>query len=86
MDCARIKEMLSEYMDGTLDESSRPRVEDHLSTCKACKEEYEALKAMVHELSSLEPVEAPEDFLRQVHERIGRESGLQRFIKALFIP
>ncbi len=86
MECTRIKERLSEYVDGMLDAQTEARVEEHLSTCQPCKEELATLKALVKELSALESVGAPKDFLDQVHERIEPRFSLGKIIRTLFVP
>ena len=86
MECARIKELLSEYIDGTLDAQARAVVENHVATCKSCKEELASLSALVEELGSLEPVKAPEDFLEKIHERMESRFGFDRIVRKLFMP
>jgi len=65
MECAGVKKLLSEYIDGSLDAQAGAAVKDHVSTCKGCKEELASLSAMVEALGSLEPVKAPADFLEK---------------------
>jgi hypothetical protein len=86
MECTRVKELLSEYIDGSLDEQVSAEVKDHVSTCNGCKEELASLRAMVEELGTLEPVKAPADFLEQIHERMELRLRLSRIIKKLFVP
>ena len=86
MECAEIEKFLSEYIDGILDRETRGLVEDHLRTCKACGEELASLRAVVKELGSLEPVEAPADFLDKVHERIEQPSRFSKILRGLFVP
>jgi hypothetical protein len=86
MKCAEIKELLSEYMDGILDAQKKALVEEHLTACKVCSEEFGSLKAYVKELRSLKRVEAPEDFLQKVHERLEEYSAFEKVIRKLFIP
>ncbi|MGD8757845.1 MAG: zf-HC2 domain-containing protein [Deltaproteobacteria bacterium] len=86
MECTRIKDLLSEYLDGMLDAQTEARVEEHLSTCQGCKEELAGLKALVKELSALESMEAPKDFLDQVHERMEPRFSLRKIIRTLFVP
>lgn len=47
MECAKIKQLLSEYVDGTLDEQRKAIIEGHLVKCKFCSEELVSLKAYV---------------------------------------
>ncbi len=58
MECLKIRELLSDYMDGILDEEVKVKVEEHLLTCKGCKEELASLKALIEELNSLDSVSA----------------------------
>ncbi len=86
MECALIQERLSEYIDGTLDADDRAAVENHISTCKTCKEDLASLTEMVEELRAMDPVEAPADFLEKIHERMESRFSLDRIIRKLFIP
>ena len=86
MDCDEIKECLSAYVDDLLDGESRALVEEHLSSCKACEQEWVSLKALVRELGSLESVEPPKDFLDQLNERIEARSWFPRILRTLFKP
>jgi hypothetical protein len=86
MDCSDIKVLLSEYIDGTLDRETKDRVEQHVASCADCREELASLKALVHELGSLEPVQPPEDFLAQVHKRLDKPSRFSKLFGTLFLP
>ncbi|MBW2557035.1 MAG: zf-HC2 domain-containing protein, partial [Deltaproteobacteria bacterium] len=86
MECALIQERLSEYIDGTLDANDRTAVENHISSCKSCKEDLSSLIEMVEELHAMDPVEAPADFLEKIHERMDSRFSLDRIIRKLFIP
>ena len=86
MECVRVKELLSEYIDGSLDAQVGAAVKDHVSICNGCKEELASLSAMVEELGSLEPVKAPADFLEKIHERMEPRFRLYRIIRKLFVP
>jgi len=86
MECVRVKELLSEYIDGSLDAQVGAAVKDHVSICNGCKEELASLSAMVEELGSLEPVKAPADFLEKIHERMEPRFSIDRLIRKLFVP
>jgi hypothetical protein len=86
MDCPRVKELLSEYIDGTLEAEDRDRVDQHLLACAACRDELESLRALVRELGSLESVQPPDDFLDQLHERMEPRFSPRRVVRALFVP
>lgn len=86
MECARIKELLSEYIDGTLDTQAKATVEKHVLTCKGCKEELASLQALVEELGSLESTKAPADFLEKIHKRMESRFGFGKVLRKLFVP
>jgi len=86
MECAGMKELLSEYIDGTLDARTRATVDEHLLNCRDCKEELASLRAVVRALESMEPVKAPEDFLEQLHDRMASPSLFAKIIRKLFVP
>jgi hypothetical protein len=86
MNCDEIKELLSEYVDGVLDEKTKALVEAHLSTCRDCKEELASLQKLVNELGSLESVAPPRDFLDQLHKRMEQRSPFSKTLRALFVP
>ena len=86
MECKESKELLSEYIDGLLDGDTRALVEEHLNACRGCRDELASLKTLVSELGALDTVPAPEDFLKQVHERLETPSRLSRILGTLFVP
>ena len=86
MDCAGIQELLSEYIDGTLDAKAVQVVEEHIATCEDCKESLASLSAMVEELNALEPVKPPADFLEKIHQRMEPRSDFSRIFRKLFVP
>jgi hypothetical protein len=52
-------ELLSEYVDGTLAERERARVDAHLATCQTCREEVALARAAVPALASLPEAPVP---------------------------
>ena len=86
MECALIQERLSEYIDGTLDANDRAAVENHISTCKNCKEDLASLTEMIEELHAMDSVEAPADFLEKIHERMESRFGFDTIVRKLFRP
>jgi hypothetical protein len=86
MECAEIKELLSEYIDGVLDKKTTGIIDEHLLTCQACQEEFVSLKSLIEALGSLESVEAPENFLEKLHERLEEPSKFRKVVRTLFVP
>jgi len=62
MKCNEIRELLSLYIDQMLDESQIKEVEEHLSACDACRNEYNELKEMVDLLGHAEMIPVPAAF------------------------
>jgi hypothetical protein len=46
MDCNNIKELIIDYMDGSLDTKEAEKVELHLSSCEECRAELETMKSI----------------------------------------
>ena len=86
MNCAGIKELFSEYIDGVLDSDTKAQLEKHISTCVGCQQKLQDLKALVGELKAVEPLKAPDDFLDRLHERIEPRFSFGKIIKTLFVP
>lgn len=86
MECARSKELLSDYIDGITDARTNKLLEEHLLVCKGCREDLASLRALVQEMGSLESLEAPRDFLEKVHERIEQRSKFGQILRKLFVP
>jgi len=84
MECHRVKKLLSEYIDNTLDERTGTLIEGHLKECEDCNYEYISMKTMVEELRSMGSLEAPKDFLEKVHERIDSFSPIERIRTSFF--
>lgn len=74
MECQKIKELLNEYIDGTIDVQLKELVEGHLSGCSNCAQELDSLKAYLKTVGSLEKVDAPENFLQSVNEKLENEN------------
>jgi hypothetical protein len=86
MECARIRQHLSGFMDDVLDAQTKNLVEKHLLTCKGCKQELESLQSLVQDLGSLESVNAPVDFLERLHDRMAPGFDFGKLMQKLFIP
>ncbi|MFZ5595875.1 MAG: anti-sigma factor family protein [Bacillota bacterium] len=70
MQCQKIQELLSAYIDGMLDPPLRIKVDFHLEHCRACREEYDALKMVVEAVRSLPGVEPPREFRQEMWRKI----------------
>ena len=86
MECEEVRPHLSAYVDGFLDPRIKGPVEEHVSTCKACRQSLESLQGLVQELNDLKQVKAPHDFLEQVHARMKQGPDIHALMKKLFLP
>ncbi len=86
MGCAKIRRNLSGYIENELDANTMNIVEQHLLSCNKCKEALNSLHIIVQDLSVMESVKAPDDFLDRLHDRIKKDSGFKRLIRKMFLP
>lgn len=91
MDCAQVRERISEWLDGEILPAGRAELERHLAACAACRAEGEALSAVSRTLRALPRKAAPPGIAREVRERLAREQligpgapGARR--RRLFLP
>ena len=54
MKCEVIQDLLSSYIDQTCSEETKRIVEEHLGTCKECKQLYEEICSESHEISTIQ--------------------------------
>lgn len=66
MHCEKVKTLLADYLDGTLDKTLKVSLESHLQGCAACEREMRALSVLWRELPKLQAPDPPA-FL---HERV----------------
>jgi len=87
MDCERVRNLLSEFLEGSLPEGERTGVNAHLRECLPCRAEKEGLGETLLLLRGLSPGKAPAELLDGVRRRIAREEAPPTpFWKKLFLP
>lgn len=74
MDCRQIREELSAYIDGVLNEPLLQKVEAHLKACPGCAAEAEELREVVGMVRALGDIAPPAEFRGQVMARL-RDEG-----------
>ena len=52
---------MTEYLDGTLDDRDRARLETHLAACPHCSEYLAQLRVTIDALGRVEPDDLPDD-------------------------
>ena len=63
-----IRDQLSDYVDNSLPEADKTRVDEHLRSCRACRAQERTLRATVRVLSELPRAQAPSDAKRRLLE------------------
>jgi anti-sigma factor RsiW len=58
--CIEVVELVSDYLDGQLDDETRRRVQEHLVLCPACQVYVEQVRDTVRVLGRLPADELPE--------------------------
>src|ERR687896_443333 len=74
MNCHEYAEQLGDYVDGTLADALRPRVEAHLSACARCRavvSDFEAIRSLA---ASLEPYAPPPHVWQRLSAATSRSS------------
>lgn len=66
IDCAQFEVLLADYMDGTLPESERTRVEEHAANCEHCRELLADVQGAVQFLSRSEEVVPPPELITRI--------------------
>ena len=84
MECNKIKSLLSEYLDRTLQSDLSRDVKEHLLSCKDCSNEFFLMKSIADELTDLERIKAPSYLLNRVNQAIASPSWLSKIFD--FIP
>ncbi|OPY58814.1 MAG: hypothetical protein A4E55_00688 [Pelotomaculum sp. PtaU1.Bin035] len=86
MQCLKIKELLSPYLDGVLSPPVGDDVAAHLAVCANCRVEYRALQEIVNAMKNLPEIIPPPEFSAQVMDIIAaalnpvpQKSGIAAF-------
>ena len=70
MKCEETAELMSEHLDGRLDQDQERLLQEHLAGCPQCREDFAALKETVELVRSIPAVEPPSDLLADVRRRL----------------
>lgn len=81
MNCAKVREKLSCYLDGVLDQSTLELIEAHLGACAQCGRELASLRTLVQTAGCIEAVEPPVGLKRGILNAIRRVERKARSCK-----
>src|SRR5258708_19838204 len=65
MQCSEAKRLFSPYLDGAVTGTQMHRLQEHLSDCETCRQEYQLLRQTQHLLVSVGRPKAPADLARK---------------------
>ena len=67
MNCKKVIEELTSYLDGVLDSNMRTDLEQHLGRCTDCRVVVDTTRKTIQIFCNSEPVPLPEDVRRRLH-------------------
>ncbi|MBI3921853.1 MAG: zf-HC2 domain-containing protein, partial [Armatimonadetes bacterium] len=70
MNCAEVRAMFTGYLDRSLPTERRGGVDEHLSGCEKCSEDVKALRKLLADLHTFQPLTPPEDLRRRVRAQL----------------
>ena len=71
--CRQVVELLSDYIDGVLDDEQRDELERHLVTCEGCLAYLDQLRAVTRVAGSLQVDDVPVPMMDALLEAFRRE-------------
>lgn len=80
MNCKKVQDYLSPYLDHVLSPEDTRTVEKHLEKCPICRQELEDLQETVHMMQTLPDITLPAGFNQQLRNKLGAvQSETQRY-------
>jgi hypothetical protein len=76
--CRRTRRQFSLYLDGALTGAQMLRLQEHLSSCESCNQEYQELRRTQQLLATMKRPKAPEDLGLRLRVTISREAARAR--------
>jgi len=84
--CQRFKSMVSNYIEGELDQKNQGLMEKHLRACLGCKRKISQLKQLIQNLKKLPKISVTPDFETILRARINRENRLAKRQRNRWLP
>lgn len=75
MNCKRVNDLISFYIDNEVSKEEKTLLEEHMKTCDSCKEKYEQMKTIVNYLNDSEEVELPNGYDIKLREKLYEEKS-----------
>lgn len=68
IDCHEIVELLSDYVDGEMDEETRARLDEHLEDCPPCLRFLDTFREMIRATHRVRCEEMPAELRDRLHQ------------------
>ncbi len=72
IECKHVWDYISEYLDGTLSQETRERVQKHLDHCEICSAILDSTRNIVVLTADDRVFELPAGFSERLHDRLSR--------------
>lgn len=76
MNCLELREILSLYADGVLNEAENAACEKHLAECPLCRQELDNILQISRLLQEMPEIPLPENFQQELHQKLLKEAHL----------
>jgi len=87
MECRHIREKMSAYIDGIISSEERILIEEHIKSCKECKEFLADMRKTVEYVHNLEDIKPPAWLTQKIMARIRSEVKPKKgIVQKLFYP
>lgn len=87
MECSKIREKLSYYIEGLVSSEEKIFIDEHLMSCEMCSESLSDLRKTVNYAQNLEEIEPPQWLTERVMARVRSESQPKKgILEKLFYP
>lgn|GEM_PF-2929017 len=83
--CHDIQSQLTDYIDGTLDESSQQQVDAHLAACDECRRYVSDIQATIALTRDLDEVEPPPFFTERIMAQVRQSARPRNWIFQIFL-
>ena len=78
MNCKYIQDLLIEYLENKLNQEQTSEVENHLTTCEQCKNEYHLAKQFLHAINDIEDEQPSANLRMNFNQLLEEEKEIQR--------
>ncbi|NLG38089.1 MAG: hypothetical protein GX549_08715, partial [Clostridiales bacterium] len=81
MTCEQFRKSISLYLDKSISDQEMERMNEHLRTCPACREEYESQRVLIGALGAVPEAPLPPHFHERLHARLQAERQIKEGVK-----